>query len=66
MFIRIDLPANSDEEGPGFLAKLEAFGSEKTSLNREKPRAPSGVIYWLAKREIKAGHAEHEVDKSLV
>jgi hypothetical protein len=51
------------EATPRMVAKVEALGSEKTSLNREKPTAPSGVIYLLAKREIERGHTEHEVDR---
>ncbi len=63
MFVRIELPASSREKWPALVAKVEALGSEKTSLNREKPTAPSGVIYLLAKREIERGHTEHEVDR---
>jgi hypothetical protein len=62
MFVNIELSASSQGRWPELVARVEALGSEKTSLNREKPTAPSGPIYLLAKREITKGHMAHEVD----
>jgi hypothetical protein len=50
MFVNIELSASSQGRWPELVARVEALGSEKTSLNREKPTAPSGPIYLLAKR----------------
>jgi hypothetical protein len=63
IFIKITLPEiDPDTDGTNVVDKLNFFEDLKTSLNREKPIAPSGLIYVLAKREIDRGHTRHQVD----
>ncbi len=64
MFVNVTFSATDPIISPkDAVERLDFFEEQKTSLNREKPTAPSGLIYSLAKREIERGHSEHEVDR---
>ncbi len=64
VFIKITLPeTDRNRDNANAIDKLNFFEDLKTSLNREKPIAPSGLIYFLAKREIEQGHTRHVVDE---
>jgi hypothetical protein len=55
----IDEPSMSPEQA---LKRLNSFEEEKTHLNRQKPTAPSGLIYLLARRQIEQGNLVHAID----
>jgi hypothetical protein len=64
VFIKIILPeTDPNTDNTNTIDKLNFFEDLKTSLNREKPIVPSGLIYFLAKREIEKGHTRHVVDE---
>lgn len=61
MLVKIQLLESDDQEE--FFAQLQGLTDRKFNLDRKPPAAPSGMIYWLARRAIETGETKFSVDE---
>ena len=46
-------------------AELRTLSAERAKLNSERPAAPSGLIFWLVRRDIERGGTSFRADSEI-
>jgi hypothetical protein len=61
VLVNIHLQETGDQKD--FNARLQGLTDRKFELDRKLPVAPSGMIYWLAKRAVERGETKFSIDE---
>jgi hypothetical protein len=57
------IEAPSDRADDDLAAELQKLSEERAQLSAEKPAAPSGLIFWLVRRDIERGRTSFRADQ---